>query len=170
MLHLVSPDCYFCTVDWKHAYYSVSVRPADRKWLRFMWKDKHYQFTCLPQGLTSAPRIFTKLLKPVLAHLRKMGMIVSCYIDDCIFIAPSFDELNSNIQYAVSFFDKLGLTVHVSKSSLVPSKEVEYLGCVLWILRIWLSDWLTGKKTRLKTLDYHYWHAMKYRSEIWPLS
>ena len=96
-----------------------------------MWKDKHYQFTCLPQGLTSAPRIFTKLLKPVLAHLRKMGMIVSCYIDDCIFIAPSFDELNSNIQYAVSFFDKLGLTVHVSKSSLVPSKEVEYLGCVL---------------------------------------
>ena len=96
-----------------------------------MWKDKHYQFTCLPQGLTSAPRIFTKLLKPVLAHLRKMGMIVSCYIDDCIFIAPSFDELKSNIHYAVSFFDKLGLTVHVSKSSLVPSKEVEYLGCIL---------------------------------------
>lgn len=32
-----------------------------------------YQFTCFPNGLTSVPRVFTKLWKPVYSHLRKRG-------------------------------------------------------------------------------------------------
>ena len=62
---LVHPSCYFMTVDFQDAYYSVPVKPKDRKWLRFIWHNEAFQFTCLPQGLTSAPCIFTKLLKPV---------------------------------------------------------------------------------------------------------
>ena len=118
-------------IDFKDAYFSVFVRPEERKWLRFMWKGKHFQFTCLPQGLTSAPRIFTKLLKPVLSHLRKLGMTVSGYLDDCIFLAASEEELVTNVSYAMILFDSLGLTVNVNKSVLVPTHEVEFLGIIL---------------------------------------
>ena len=131
VITLIYPNCYFVTVDFKHAYFSVSVRPEDRRWLRFLWRNAEFQFTCLPQGLTSAPRTFTRLLKPALAHLRSLGMVVSCYIDDCIFLAPSVDELLLNVKYALRLFDSLGLTIHTDKSMLIPSREVQFLGFIL---------------------------------------
>ncbi|KAK4303876.1 hypothetical protein Pmani_024127 [Petrolisthes manimaculis] len=131
VIQLVHPSCYFMTVDFKDAYYSVPVRPKDREWLRFIWQNVTFQFTCLPQGLSSAPRIFTKILKPVLSHLRKLLITVSCYIDDCIFIANSDKELIDNVKYAVQLFDSVGLTVNLNKSVLVPTQKVEFLGITL---------------------------------------
>lgn len=115
LLQIVFPFCYFMTIDFKHAYFSVSINPKERKWLKFKWKDDDYQFTCLPQGLSSAPRLFTKLLKPVLTHLRKLGMFVMCYTDDCIFIAESKVELYANVNYAMQLFDSLGQTINSEK-------------------------------------------------------
>ncbi|KAK3881370.1 hypothetical protein Pcinc_014187 [Petrolisthes cinctipes] len=131
VIQLVHPSSYFVTVDFKDAYYSVHVKPKDRKWLRFSWHNETFQFTCLPQGLSSAPRIFTKLLKPVLSHLRKLGITVCCNIDDCIFIADSDKELIDNVRYAVQLFDLVGLTVNLNKSVLVPTQEIEFLGITL---------------------------------------
>ena len=131
VVHLIQPNCFFITIDLKDAYFSVYVKPDDRKWLRFMWKDQPFQFTGLHQGLTSAPHIFTKLLKPALSHLRKLGIVVSCYIDDCIFITPSADQLRGNVSYAMQLFDSLGLTINVKKSVLEPTTTVEFLGVLL---------------------------------------
>ena len=61
---LMSPNCYMTSIDLKDAYYYVSIDTTHRKYLRFIWKNQLFQFTCLPNGLSSAPRIFTKLLKP----------------------------------------------------------------------------------------------------------
>lgn len=105
-------------MDFKDAYYSMYVRPEDRKWLQFMWKGRHYRFTCLPQGLSSAPRIFTKLMKPVFSHLRSLGIVVLCYLDDCLFIASSVALLQAQVSYALRFFDSLGLTTNVRQSAL----------------------------------------------------
>ena len=131
VINLVHPNCFFMSVDFKDAYFSVHAKPNDRKWLKFMWKGHPFQFTCLPQGLTSAPRIFTKLLKPILSHLRKLGIAILCYIDDCIFIASTVAELCNNVTYALQLFDSLGLTINVQKSVLTPTQEIEFLGIVL---------------------------------------
>jgi len=66
---LMTPNCFMATIDLKDAYYSVPVNVNDRKYLRFIWKNQLFQYTCLPNGLSSAPRIFTKILKPVHASL-----------------------------------------------------------------------------------------------------
>ena len=50
----------------KDAYYSVREDEKFRKYLQFWWEGQLYQFICLPNGLSSAPRLFTKLLKPPL--------------------------------------------------------------------------------------------------------
>ena len=60
------------SVDLKDAYYSIPIAEEDRKLLMFQWKGKYYQFTCLPNGLLSAPWIFTQILKSVYALLRSM--------------------------------------------------------------------------------------------------
>lgn len=57
---------WMSSVDLKDAYFSVPVAQPHQKLLRFEWKGKIYEYQCLPFGLSSAPRVFTKLLKPIL--------------------------------------------------------------------------------------------------------
>ncbi len=59
------------SIDLQDAYYSVLVSEAYQKYLKFSWKGN--QFTCLANGLATAPCIFTKLLKPVYASLHQKG-------------------------------------------------------------------------------------------------
>lgn len=68
ILNLVTKDCYMASLDLKDAYYSVAISMDYRKYLSFRWRNKLYRFTCLPNGLASCPRIFTKLLKPALLY------------------------------------------------------------------------------------------------------
>ena len=131
VLVLVKKGCFFATIDFKHAYFSVPVAPHLRHYFKFQWKQQLFQFTCLPQGFSSAPRIFTKLLKPALSHLRSRGIQVLCYIDDCIFIGDNASDLRDNVLYAVELFDSLGLTLHPKKSQLVPTQQIEFLGFML---------------------------------------
>lgn len=49
-------------IDLFHILYLIN----HRKFLRFLWKENLHEFACLPFGLASAPRVFTKILKPVI--------------------------------------------------------------------------------------------------------
>lgn len=82
VLRLVRLNCFFAKIDLKDAYYSVPIAEESRKYLRFTWKGVLYQYTSLANGLCSAPRIWTKLMKPVFSTLRKQSHINSIYIDD----------------------------------------------------------------------------------------
>jgi len=66
VLKLVTPGCYFASVDLRHAYYSVPIAPEHKVKLRFIFKSKIYQFECLPNGISSAPISFTRLLKQII--------------------------------------------------------------------------------------------------------
>ncbi len=66
---LVSKGCFMASLDLKDAYYSIPIKSPGRKFLCFKWQGQVYQFTCLPNGLSCAPRKFTKILKPALATL-----------------------------------------------------------------------------------------------------
>ena len=89
-LKLIRPGCYMASIDLKDAYYSVPVADEDRKLLKFQWGDRYFQFTCLPTGLACAPRLFTKLLKPVYTHIRSMGHTCMSHIDDSLFVGYEF--------------------------------------------------------------------------------
>ena len=53
--------------------------------LRFSWGGELYEFQCLCFGLSPAPYIFTKVMKPILSSLRKDGINSSYYKDDSVF-------------------------------------------------------------------------------------
>ncbi len=46
------------SIDLRDAYLHVPMRPSSRKYLRFRWQDKAYQFTVLPFGISTAPKVF----------------------------------------------------------------------------------------------------------------
>ena len=130
-INLVTKDCFFASVDLTDAYYSCMVDKSDRTFLRFIWEGEKYQYTCLPNGLATAPRIFTKIMKPVFSTLRKQGHANVSYIDDSLLISKSEAECVENIKETVLLLDKLGFTVHPEKSVLYPTKLIQFLG--FWI-------------------------------------
>ena len=73
-LALVTPGCSFLSFDFSDAYYSCRVFPPHRKFLRFLFEGELYEFTCLPNGLSCAPRFFTKIMRVALAHLRSLKL------------------------------------------------------------------------------------------------
>ena len=96
-----------------------------------MWKDMFYQFTCLPNGLSSAPRIFTKILKPLFALLRSLGHICMSHIDDSLLIGYDHKSCESNIVDSITLFSQLGFVAHPKKSVLQPTQSIEFLGFVI---------------------------------------
>ena len=131
ILKLVEQNAFMAAVDLKDAYYSVPVCKEDRKYLRFWWDGQLYQFTCLPNGLSSAPRLFTKILKPPLTSLHKEGHIVSGYLDDLCLQGSTYEECITNVIDTIKLLEELGFVVHPLKSVLIPSQEIEILGFVI---------------------------------------
>ncbi|KAM9951198.1 hypothetical protein ACTFIT_012304 [Dictyostelium discoideum] len=63
---MVKQGYYMVKLDIKKAYLHVLVDPQYRDLFRFVWKGSHYRWKTRPFGLSTAPRIFTMLLRPVL--------------------------------------------------------------------------------------------------------
>ena len=59
-LNCISPGDFMVSIDLKDAYFSVPIFQPHRKYLRFLWNFKRYEFTCLSFGYSLAPRVFTK--------------------------------------------------------------------------------------------------------------
>ena len=73
-----------CKLDLKDAYLSVPINADHRKFLQFQWEGIVYHYKALPFGLATAPRVFTKLLKSVLAILRAKGLRLVADLDDML--------------------------------------------------------------------------------------
>jgi len=119
------------TVDLKDAYLSVPIAEEHRKFLRLSWEGKTFQFTCLPFGLCTAPRVFTKLLRPIMAHLHQQGIRSVIYLDDLLLMAQRKDLLISHVAQTVHLLEQLGFLVNQEKSQLSPSQQATYLGFVI---------------------------------------
>lgn len=131
IIKLVRPGCFMASLDLKDAYYSVPIAVEDRVFLRFWWENTLYQYTCFPNGLTSAPRKFTKLMKPVLAHLRLRGYTNAIYIDDLYLQAESESECSENVIATENCITGLGFTINEKKSVKTPSQQLVMLGFIL---------------------------------------
>lgn len=124
-------NCYFGSVDISEAFYSVPIHKADRKYFRFWHNNQKYQFRVLIMGLTTSPRVFTKIMKPVFANLRALGHVSTAYIDDSCLQGNSFYSCLNNIKDTIQLMDSLGLTIHPDKSVLIPSQQIVFLGFIL---------------------------------------
>jgi len=128
---LLKEGDWMASIDLKDAYLSVAIWEGHRKYLRFPWQGKVYEFQCLPFGLSSAPRVFTKLLKPVLMHLRHQGIRLIMYLDDMLVMTQSRTELEQQLGQITSLLEMLGFVVNREKSQLQPVQRIQYLGFLI---------------------------------------
>lgn len=130
-LKLISQDCYMANLDLKDAYFLVAIHNDYKKYLRFRWENKYYEFNVLPFGLSTAPFVFTKLLKPVMSLLRSLGLLSTIYLDDVCMIGKNYTDCADNISQTRCIFESLGFVINKEKSCLVPRTTCKYLGFVI---------------------------------------
>ena len=80
-IRLLQCNSFMCNLDLKDAYLVVPVDAESRNFLRFVFDGKLYQFRSLPFGLCTSPYVFTKILKPVMSHLRSRDFLFTTYLD-----------------------------------------------------------------------------------------
>ena len=130
-LDLIYPGAFLTSVDLKDAYHSVPIWSGHKRFLTFQWDNKFYRFNVLPFGLTSAPRVFTKLLKPLCATLREKGISCVFYIDDCLIVSDLFESAVNDCKLMCEGLRALGFTINEEKSSLSPATSITFLGYVI---------------------------------------
>ena len=129
--HLLQKGDYMCKLDLKDAYFSVPLSTKSRKFARFRWRGKLYEFLCLCFGLGPAPRIFTKLMKVPVSVMRKLNVRLVIYLDDILLMASSREELLMARDTTRFLLQQLGLTLNLKKSELEPQFRLKFLGVIV---------------------------------------
>ena len=124
----IRSEDWFVTIDLKDAYFHISIIPQHRKFLRFAFGGKAYQYRVLPFGLALSPRTFTKCMDASLAPLRLQGIRILNYIDDWLILAQSKELAIQHRDVVLRHLRCLGLRLNVKKSSLTPLQRTTFLG------------------------------------------
>ena len=106
--------------------------------LAFIVDGQIYVFQVLPFGLSIAPWAFSRITKPIKAHLHLL-LRFHTFLDDFLLLAPTKEALVERTSYIISLLQQLGLRIHSKKSHLTPSQSVEYLGVVFHLDSLHLS-------------------------------
>ena len=113
------------------------TRPLQFLLLGFAWKFpkeasiRYFVFSVLPFGLSSAPYIFTKCLKPLEKYWRFNGVNIALFLDDGWLIDSDRDTCTTLAASIWSDLRKAGFITNDEKSQWCPSQVCEWLG-IIW--------------------------------------
>jgi hypothetical protein len=119
------------SVDLKSGYHHIDVAPDHWQFLGFEWQGHFYVFCQIPFGLATACFVFTKVMKQLVQHWRKLGIRLIPYIDDFMFIRSSLSEFTAVQSRVLSDFAQAGFVVAKEKCQLQPSHTIQFLGFVV---------------------------------------
>ena len=93
--------------------------------------DAVFQFQTLCFSLSSAPQVFTRVMAPISSIMHRHGFRLLQYLDDWLVLGSTFQDLVRARDFLLWLCLRLGVIVNLSKSSLVPTQMLDYLGMTL---------------------------------------
>ena len=94
---LLQKSDWIAKVDSKDAFFMVPVAPQHCHLLLFNLQMKTFELNCLPFRLCTAPRVFTKILKPAIERLRLVGIRLVVNMDDILIMVTAVKMLREHI-------------------------------------------------------------------------
>ena len=127
VLSFVEKGHYAFKIDLQDAYFHVPIHPSSRKYFRFAFENRVYQFEVLPFGLNTAPQVFTRLGHTVTAYLHCQGISVIPYLDE--WLVNHTDRQNLLRQaLLLDTLDLVGFILNRKKSELELTQDLQFLG------------------------------------------
>ena len=136
---LIQEGDWMVKLDLKDAYLAIPIHAQHQKFLQFRWDSQTWQFKTLPFGLNSAPHTFTKLMKPVVAVIRRLAVRLILYLDDMLIAARTTEEVRRHLATALELLVALGFIINIKKSIFEPTQNLEFLGFQLNSLLMTIS-------------------------------
>ena len=129
-----------CVVDISDAFSHIPLNPHFAQYTGFGVTSpdggsKFYQQQCLPFGLRSSPVVWQQFIDVVIDKLRREHhMVVANHVDDIILLSSSADAAKQQLRLLLQELYNAGITPNLTKSTLTPTTQVEYLGFTLTLL------------------------------------
>ena len=121
-------NCWFSKLDLTNCFLSFPLHPSALPHFIFRFEAELYQFTRVPFGLSSAPRICTELLAVVAYAMSLDGVdALVRYLDDFLFIDGEERANHASLASALRVFDTFGLVVNPEKTE-GPAQRITFLG------------------------------------------
>ena len=137
LCNAMHPGDWATSIDLRDAYFHLLIHPCDRKWLRFVWRDKVFQFHALLFGLAPAPWIFTEVTRELCLHVRARGIRLRVYLEDWLVVASFLELCSRHCQQVLHLCHSLGFSLSEEKSDLRPLQRFKFLGMTFSTLQ-WL--------------------------------
>ena len=128
VLSSVRKGDYAFKIDLQDAYFHVPIYPNSRKYLRFTFENKVYQYRVLPFGLNTAPQVFTRLWHTVTGYLHRQGISVIPYLNDWLIHHPDRKVLLRHQAQLINTLDLVGFILNRKKSELDLTQDLQFLG------------------------------------------
>ena len=149
----MTEGCYFIKIDIKDVYFHIAIHQDYLKYLCFEWKGQIIKFVAMPFGLNIAPRIFTKILKPVIFFLQEKGITTLAYLDDIIIIAKTSCKAAKHSELVSKLLLDLGFIINKKKSVLTPHQKANFLGFTIDSRTLEINITKEKKKKTVEKVD-----------------
>ena len=153
MQDFLEPTDLLFKFDISQGYHHIDIDEQHQKYLGFSWKIKgqtrYFVFALLPFGLTSAPFLFTKVMRCLLTFWRAPGIKISVFIDDGL---GSADKVQSNIHSFVvkKSLTEAGFVINTQKSIWQPQRVLTWLGVNINLYKLYFSI----SQTRMESIFF----------------
>ena len=121
---------YIFSFDLKSGYPHIEIASEHQTFLGFSWKFhqaegfQYFVFSVLPFGLSTAPYIFTKCVRPLQKYWRLQGVKIAICLDDGLVIENDYGDgkmLSSRIKEDLR---RVGFVANAKKSILDPVQSI----------------------------------------------
>lgn len=151
----LQPGHWAFSIDLTDAFFHIPIHRDSRRYLRFEFQGKIYQYRALPFGLKTAPWVFTAVMSQVLLMKETRDINIHLYLDDWIIPVPDFLTGLDQSWTLVNLCQTLGLLVNQDKSDLIPSQIFIHLGA-LYNLQTYRVCMTPENKTVLSQLGHKF--------------
>ncbi|MCP4366244.1 MAG: hypothetical protein GY800_13240, partial [Planctomycetes bacterium] len=118
------------SIDVEDAYHHVKIHRRYRKYLRFMFQGRTFEFAVMVAGIAVAPWAFSRLLAAMRQYCHNRGIAIHQYLDDWLIRHLHPDILQEHTDFLVELSEHLGWVIHRTKSDLVPRQVFQFLGYI----------------------------------------